>query len=234
MNDKLARQVKILQWYAVILTLVVLVLAIYVIKSGRKGTVDVLTAHRINIVEPDGSLKLVISNAAQQHPGAVEGKEMSPRRRSAGLIFFNDDGTECGGLGYEGNKNAASFELSTDQYRNDQIMQMQYDEDSIGGVRSRSYGVRMWDRRDDLNLKYLIGLTDSLAQVHDSIAVAKAYAALRAKRPTVERLYLGKTRDKEVGLFIRDAAGRTRIRIGVDSLGQVIWEKLDTSGSVQR
>lgn len=232
MNDKLSTQVKILQWYAGILTILVVALAIYVIRGSRAGTVDVLTAHRINIVEPDGSLKLVISNAAQQDPGAVEGKEFAPRPRPAGMIFFNDEGSECGGLVYDGSKREASFTLSVDQYRNDQIMQMQYEEDSAGGNRTRAYGVKMWERRDDLNVLRIYRVLDSLYQKHDSAALAKAITDLREKHPTVERLYLGKNSDKEFGLFIKDKAGRTRIRIGIDSLGQVIWEKLDTAGAV--
>jgi hypothetical protein len=234
MNDKLSTQVKILQWYAGILTLVVAALAVYVIRGSRAGTVDVLTAHRINIVEPDGALKLVISNAAQQDPGADEGKEFSPRQRPAGMVFFNDEGSECGGLVYDGSKKEASFTLSVDQYRNDQIMQMQYQEDSAGGKRTRSYGVKMWERRDDLNVLHIYRALDSLYQQHDSVGLAKILTDLKEKRPTVERLYLGKTFDKEYGLFIKDKAGRTRIRIGIDSLGQVIWEKLDTTGAVIR
>src|SRR5687768_13898962 len=60
--------------------------------------VSELTAERINIVDRDGTLRLVISNKDRMHPGVIGGKVIQRARPVAGLLFFNDHGDEAGGL----------------------------------------------------------------------------------------------------------------------------------------
>ncbi len=47
-----------------------------------------IDVERINIIEKDGTLKMVISNKERQHPGMVNHKNMKQRERDAGLIFL--------------------------------------------------------------------------------------------------------------------------------------------------
>jgi hypothetical protein len=60
---------------------------------------DVITAERINIVDADGKPRLVISNTARFPDAVVRGKSY---KRSigdnAGMLFYDVDGTETGGL----------------------------------------------------------------------------------------------------------------------------------------
>lgn len=66
--------------------------------STRRASFDEITVHRINLVEPDGTLRMVISDKAR-FPGAIfHGKEYRHPRSAAGMLFFNDEGTEDGGL----------------------------------------------------------------------------------------------------------------------------------------
>jgi hypothetical protein len=66
--------------------------------NARHATFDEITVHRINVVEPDGTLRMVISDRAR-FPGAIfHGKEYKHPRPAAGMLFFNDEGTEDGGL----------------------------------------------------------------------------------------------------------------------------------------
>src|ERR1700686_2980274 len=62
-----------------------------------------IDVQRINVREPDGTLRMTISNAAP-HPGLIfKGTEHPfPNRQAAGILFFNDEGTESGGLLYGG------------------------------------------------------------------------------------------------------------------------------------
>jgi hypothetical protein len=84
------------------------------------GEIDV---RRINVREPDGTLRLVISNHARLPGVIVRGKENPPVDRPyAGLLFYNDEGTENGGLVFGGRRNAngeivdAGVALSFDRY----------------------------------------------------------------------------------------------------------------------
>ena len=51
---------------------------------------------------------------------------MGERERDAGLIFFNSLGDECGGLVYDANEKESGMVYSIDQRNTDQIMQLQY------------------------------------------------------------------------------------------------------------
>ena len=58
--------------------------------SNSDQKFDEITVERINIVEPDGKLKMVISNQARQHHGIVNGKIIKrDNPRPPGMIFFN-------------------------------------------------------------------------------------------------------------------------------------------------
>src|ERR1700732_859217 len=64
-----------------------------------------LDVQRINVREPDGTLRMTISNSAKA-PGLIfKGQEHPfPNRQAAGILFFNDEGTETGGLLFGGAK----------------------------------------------------------------------------------------------------------------------------------
>src|SRR5690349_1064712 len=145
MEEKMIRDIKLLKWYAGISTLAIVFLIAQFFLSTSTNRFEEINAERINIVESDGTLKMVISNKERQHPGLSNFKPLPARERAAGIIFFNSSGDECGGLTYEGNEKEAGFGFSTDQFRNDQIMQFQYDQIGIGDSVKRSYGLKLWD-----------------------------------------------------------------------------------------
>src|ERR1700761_3992765 len=87
------------------------VLLAVVVMGAKKGVqeFDELRVHRIDVVEPDGTLRMVISNKDRLPPVIIQGKEHpenGERRPQAGMIFYNDEGTENGGLIFGGHKNA--------------------------------------------------------------------------------------------------------------------------------
>lgn len=49
----------------------------------------------------------------------------------------------CGGLVYDGNDTEAGLVLSIDKYRDDQVMQLQYIENTENNA--RTYGMQFWD-----------------------------------------------------------------------------------------
>ena len=93
--------------YSGVLTLVFAVTVFSGFSIGNKPTTfDQINVHRINVVEPDGTLRLVISDHAKL-PGIItRGKEQPFARPQAGMIFYNDEGSENGGLIIGGHRNA--------------------------------------------------------------------------------------------------------------------------------
>ncbi len=192
-------------------------------RPGKQPTsFDAIDVHRINVVEPDGTLRMVISNKAA-FPGAIiRGKEYPhPDRKTAGLLFFNDEGTENGGLIFGGAKDAkGSVEsyghLSFDQYEQDQVFTI--DAGDQNGLHSSA--MTMWDRPE-----YSIG--ELLAT-----APEKREAFVAAHPQCHARLYLGRNQDHSVALRLKDTKGRDRIVLQVDAAGAPVIELLDESGKI--
>ena len=240
--DKLNRQLKLLKLYVATLTVIVIacLIALILLIRGNHPTdeitagrvrVDEITARRINIVEPDGRLALVISDHALQHPGAMNGKDLPARDRPAGMIFFNEEGDECGGMVYDGTKKEASFTLSVDQYKNDQIMQLSYEQDSAASL-TRSYGLKLWDRNDRFTFQQHLDFYNALPP-HDTIALRSGIDSLRKLGYlSVERLFLGHTADGQTGLFLRDNKGIPRLRICIGKENEPLIQTLDDQGRV--
>jgi len=231
----LSKQVRFLKLYAIFLTIAIIALAVIFAFSMNNNHFKVITAERINIVEPNGLLRMVISDQKNQHPGMMNGKVMTSRERPAGMIFFNNDGDEDGGIVYEGNKNGAGMVYSFDQYKNDQVMQLQYsqDNDGKGKMTARSYGLKLWDRPDDFTLSQVINHIDSLKKLNDTNAYKSGINKLKAEgKLGQQRFFAGKSENGEVGLFLRDSKGIPRLKIYIDKNDQPVIQTLDQKGEV--
>src|SRR5699024_12154112 len=73
-------------------------------------------------------------------PILFDGEVLVERERPPGIIFFNEEQDEVGGLIYQGDKEeGALMVLSFDQYKNDQVMQLRY----LEGEKTRTYGLQI-------------------------------------------------------------------------------------------
>src|SRR4030095_5935996 len=91
METKLEKEVRLLKIYATLATIfcAVFLLSGFVIQS-KKQKFEEIDVERINIVEKNGKLDMVISNQERQHPGIVNGKFIERKRPSPpGMIFFH-------------------------------------------------------------------------------------------------------------------------------------------------
>src|SRR5712692_11552881 len=125
METKLEKEVRFLKVYAIVATVicVVFISSAFTLQS-RKQKFEEIDVERINIVEKDGKLRMVISNEARQHPGIVDGKIIERKgQRPPGMIFFNHLGDEMGGLIFGDNGGNGHFgSLTFDKVRNDQVI----------------------------------------------------------------------------------------------------------------
>ena len=233
--ENLQKQIKALKIYAGILTALVLVLIATAFRQNNSDNEHFkhITAERIDIVDANGQIRMAISNHDRQHPGTLGGKELPKRDRPAGMIFFNDDGDECGGLVYDGNKKGAGMVYSIDQYLNDQIMQIQYNQYNEGKTLQRSYGFKLWDKYDNYPSAKVMAYVDSLKKLNDTNAYNTGIKKLQQPGViTAERLFVGKNTKGEVGLFLRDDKGKPRLKIYINSKNQPVIETLNDKGEV--
>lgn len=192
---------------------------------------DEIDVERINIVEPDGTIRLVLSNRAR-FPGLIfEGREYDhPNRSTAGMLFFNDEGTEQGGLVLGGETDedgrvTAYGQLSFDQYEQDQVITLNATED--GGLRKS--GISVWDR-PEYSMEEVIRLveeTRSLPEAERRAALDRIFAG---REPAQPRLYLGKSQNGSVSLRLNDPQGRERLVVEVAADGSPTLRFFDEAG----
>lgn len=160
----LAREVRILKVYAIVSTVAFGAMFASSLKaqSNRQRFTEI-DVERINIVEPNGRVALVLANT-QRLPGPMlEGKELPKeisqgRIGSAGMIFVDAQGTEIGGLTYKVDVKgdgtfSASRSLTFDQHNQDQVVGLQYSDNG----KTRAYGLNVWDRPTRITLKDILG-----------------------------------------------------------------------------
>ena len=155
-------------------------------------------------------------------------------RPVAGMLFFNDEGDEVGGLTFTGtddNGRRANAGMMFDQLKQDQTIGISYSE----GNGQRSAGLQVWDRSERPLSELIKALNDANA-LPEGPARDAAVKAVRAKAPPgPRRLFVGKNTDKASTVSLADGQGRPRLIMRVDEDGAASIEFLDAEGkSVRR
>jgi len=231
---KLRRQIRLMQVYMAGSSLLLLFFAVTAMtQSNATQRVDELTVQRLNVVDANGKLRLVLSNKDRMHPGVVDGKTLNRPRPVGGLIFFNDVGDEVGGLTYSGREvdgqGSADASLTFDQWKQDQTIGIQYGE----GRGQRSAGLQVWDRSDTQHLSDVFDKLNAAYALPDTAArTAALQAAAATMQPAFQRLFVGKDRDRASVVMLADAAGKPRLALKVLANGTASIEFLDAQGKV--
>jgi hypothetical protein len=235
MARSLRRQLRLLQAYVAVSTLVLTVTAVSAFRQApRPQNLGEITVERINVVDADGTLRLVIANKDRMHPGVIGGKTLQRPRPYAGLIFFNDQGDEAGGLtlmGREsGGRRAADSGLFFDQLGQDQTIGFDYTEEN--GQRVAAF--KIWDR-PDTPLADVIAQVNAANAIQDSTARQAALARVEAAAPRpAQRVFVGKQRDRAASIQLADAQGRNRLALTVTPDGSASIDFFDAAGTLVR
>jgi len=228
----------LLKAYSALMTLLVGLLTITGFRqTARKTHFSEIDVERINIVEPDGKLRMVISNRPRSIGPIYQGKPFGyPGGTRPGIIFFNDEGSENGGLTFTGRRRddgsySSSVGMSFDQFDQDETLTLRYTDENG----RKTTGINIAER-DERNIYALILQRDSINRIADSATRAAALQRLLGPRNGVplvaSRVYLGRGRDRSALLNLSDPNGRTRLRLRVDSLGNASLEFLDENGAI--
>ena len=211
-TDDTQRDARFLKRAALLLTM--LLAAVSVGATMQQPRFEELDAERINIVEPDGKPRLILYNSSHT-PGAIlYGKDNPHPNRSphAGMLYFNDEGTENGG------------HLTFDQFDQDQVVSL------VGGL-------RVWDQPYLPMAQLLERVQAARAKPEGperTRAMEEMSAWARAQGIFRQRLRAQTTRDKAAVIELADTLQRPRLRMVVDSLGSARLEFLGDSGQVVR
>src|SRR3954465_10924534 len=89
--------------YVVVSSLALVILSTAAFRQAAKPqNLGEITVERINVVDANGTLRLVLSNKDRMHPGVIDGGASSRPRRWAVVVFFNGAGCEVGGMTVRG------------------------------------------------------------------------------------------------------------------------------------
>lgn len=203
--------------------------------TPKKAAFDEIDVKRINVREDDGTLRMIVSNTSRS-PGIIfHGKERPHPggNRGAGIIFYNNEGTENGGLTFSGQKGpdgkvSGGGHLSFDQFEQDQVIQLTQSE-SAG---RRWAGMIVNDRPDaPLDFDAAVRFTKMADGPEKTAMMQKFQAEGTFGR---QRVYVGKTRDRDSAVMLNDAMGRPRILMKVMPDGKASIDFLDEKGGVVR
>ena len=230
--SRLRRELRFLRIYTTISSVVVLFLCTAAFRQSTASTFDELTVGRINVVDANGALRLVISNKDRMHPGMMDGKLIDRPRPVAGMLFFNEEGDEVGGLTFTGRRvdgrGRANAGIMFDQFKQDQTIGISYSETDG----RRTAGLQVWDR-PDTSLGELIEKLNAANALKDAAEREKAIAAARAGAGTApRRVFVGKLPDRSATIALSDTNGKPRLTMTVGADGSPRIELLDADGKV--
>jgi hypothetical protein len=205
--------------------------------ASRVTDFDLIRAHRIDLVEPDGTERLILSNRSDYPGSFFHNHEVArpDRRDSAGLLMMNDEGTEDGGFIWGGlttdGKPMSFTHLSFDQYEQDQTLNL---ESSLSDGQHFT-GIHMSDVPDYPITPQMMDAFTRVKAMPDTPARAAALATLLKHYPQGhQRLALDRDATNNVGLTLRDPSGNPRLKILVAPDGTPSIQFLDPAGHPTR
>ncbi len=223
--------------------LLILIIA-YILFSSLKGIrfgsdkiLPEITTERLNIVGKDGNKYIVLSNPERQAVATINGEPINPEeteRNIAGLLFFNEDGDEVGGLVY-GIDSTDSYQLLTfDQRKNDQIMALRKDEYLENGAWKKQYGLVLQERSEK-QANIIIAELQEINKIGDSLLREKKLTEFYENPENLapQRLFIGRTFSEKVGLYLMDKDNKPRLQIYLDKDGEPHIEIIDKNGTVK-
>jgi len=236
-HREIARRMRRLEGYCLVVTALLVVVALGAFRqNAQKARFTEIDVERINVVEPDGHYRMVISNRPRSIGPIYKGKPFGYEGGGRpGMIFFNDEGTENGGLTFTGKqgpdgKYQASTHMSFDQFNQDQVVNLDYSDNN--GKRLMGFSI---NDRANLDIFKMVEMRDSIMKIPEGPARDAAMQTLR--RPngvplSVQRVFIGRDPSKNATLNLSDSEGKVRARLAVDSAGNAALEFLDASGKV--
>lgn len=223
--------------YCLTLTIAILLTILFVARFARNPHVGIITARRINIVEPDGTVRLTISNRADFPSGWMRGKEYPrpDRTDAAGMLFMSEEGTEQGGLIWgAGQQPDGSIQnhghLSLDQYEENQIFAIdagREGNDKFSQITIADQGDYAVEEKREAYARIM-----SLPTGQRDAAWSRFFAAHPAY--DTKRMVLGRAIDGSVGIDLRDKTGKTRLQLRVAADGTPTLQFLDAGGKVSK
>ena len=167
-----------LRAYAAGVTIALISILLMAFSNKQHTRFAEIDVERINIVEKDGRVRLVISNKDRSPPPIERGVPFGyAGGNRPGMIFYNEEGTENGGLIFSGHRDSTGYHssgsLTFDQYDQDQTVALQYIDQNgrrRSGLAINDYKTGLSSLQLDVRYKRAEAMKDSAAR-RDSMKV---------------------------------------------------------------
>ena len=239
MDPHLIRQVRMLQAAVLILLAVTALLCVNLVHPLLpRQSFRVIEAGRINIREANGVLKAALSNSAGFNEAY---RETHGGVRFSGLMFYNEEGQETGGLVYLGKEapggQDSDVTLTFDQFRQDQNVYLHHEEHKDAQGLKIEDGLSINSRPDWTRVKEEYGLYEQLDKLPPDQREALQLKGLQEGKLSTRRLFFGVQRGTkdgrpydDAGVFIKNKWGRNAIKLYVDEQNRPHFEVYDELG----
>jgi hypothetical protein len=239
LDKSLIRQIRILQVAVCGLLLVTGALCVNLLFPFLPAHFRTLDAGQIRIREADGTLKAMLSNSAG-FSGVGESRKQQPVEFS-GLMFYNQEGEEEGGLVYRGKAipggQDADVSLTFDQYRQDQDVYLHHEEYKAGDALNIDDGLTVLSRPDHTRVKEEYAIYGVMDGMKPADRDALRLKSLQEGKIGTRRLFVGDKRGSQsgvpyddAGIFIKNRWGQDAIRLYVDYDNRPHFEVFDAYG----
>lgn len=240
MDSKTQREFRFLKAYALVSSVLLAGLLFVAARTAAtKVKFEEIDVERINIVEKDGTLRLAIANR-DRSPGVVIGGKYFKSREGQrpGMIFFNDKGDECGGMGWHGQEQdgriSANGGLMFDQFNSDQTVGITYSQRNG----ERTSGLMVWERPlmspEDTKFLQQLGDLEIMAEGPERTAALKKWREDAVKKGIggALRVFVGRQPDNQAVVRLHDSKSKPRILLTVDAKDVPSLQFLDENGKV--
>jgi hypothetical protein len=241
-NDfiKMKKQIRFLMTYSALISILLIVMWLFASKKNSKiQSFDEISVKRIDIIESNGMPRLIISNKELSPDVLSYGKTFGiSGRNRPGIIFYNDEGTENGGLTFMGNtdsisgKYTATGHFSFDQYNQNQVLYLQYSDEN--GERTTGLYIDDWHEEPAFpKWRSMYKSAQNMPEGPEKIAKLNQLMEPAKGNPAyAHRVFIGRDINKAAMINLSDKEGKTRIQLLVDSLGTAKLIFLDQSGNI--
>jgi hypothetical protein len=228
------REIRLLRWYSLTVTVLAGCFLLGAIHEIKEGSFDTLVVHRIDVVDREGKLAMVIVKHDDFPSPVVNGKSMhrTGGDDASGIVFYNQRGDEQGALNWSGQIRSdgtydSSNTLSYDSVTTDQMLQLDDGNDNgrtfaymVGWNRPNMNTPTFWRVIKLLEKAKTTAERDSIVAAHPSVAGARRYL-------------FGYGEDNTSQVMLADGSGRPRVRLFVTADGRAALQFLGADGVVK-
>lgn len=238
MKSNIEKKVNFLMAYAVASTMIISFFTLSSFKDKvNEKRFDEIIAKKITIIGEDNTPRMVLSNEARQHSGRMNGKDWPKRERPSGIIFFNNQGDECGGLIHQvkekDGKIISGMSFTMDNYKDDQVVQILNDEYYANGKAYIQRGININQFPTGTNIDDRNKKIEEINKIKDEKERNSKLNELWEKEGSVNRVFLGRTKGNSSGLFLSGPDGKPKMMIYVDEKGNPKLQTFNEKGEIK-